>query len=79
MKNTALKFINPVLALLFTLTLLFVSLYKFGPSALRGSEAMGELHEFFGASFFFVALIHVYYNWGWIKFNIFGIKPKTKH
>jgi cytochrome b subunit of formate dehydrogenase len=76
MKNTALKFINPILATLFLLTILFVALYKFGPTAWRGSETLGGLHEFSGALFFFVALIHIYYNWSWIRVNILGKKGK---
>ncbi|PKN72248.1 MAG: hypothetical protein CVU50_08160 [Candidatus Cloacimonetes bacterium HGW-Cloacimonetes-3] len=78
MKNTILKFINPILAIMFVLTFVFVALYKFGPLAWRGSESLGELHEFSGALFVFVALIHVYYNWSWIRLNIFGKKAKHK-
>ncbi|MDY0152361.1 MAG: DUF4405 domain-containing protein [Candidatus Cloacimonas sp.] len=78
MKNSALKFINPILAALFVLTAIFVSLYKFGPTAWRGTETLGELHEFAGALFIFVALIHIYFNWGWIRLNIFGINAKHK-
>lgn len=79
MKNNALKFINPILALLFVLTIIFVVLYKFGPMAWRGSESLGELHEFCGALFFFVALIHIYFNWAWIRVNILGKKPHPKN
>lgn len=78
MKNTALKFINSILALLLVLVVLFVTLYKFGPSAMRGSETLGELHEFAGALFVFVGLIHIYYNWAWIRMNILGKKAKHK-
>lgn len=78
MKTNFLKFINPVLAILFILTILAVGLYKFGPSAIQGSEALGELHEFCGILFFLVALLHLYFNWGWVKANIFGIKKRTK-
>jgi cytochrome b subunit of formate dehydrogenase len=78
MKNSALKFINPILALMFVLTVTFVALYKFGPASLRGSESMGELHEFAGAMFFFVAVIHIYFNWGWIRTNILGKKAHHK-
>ncbi|MDD4310740.1 MAG: hypothetical protein PHO32_10190 [Candidatus Cloacimonetes bacterium] len=74
MKNTALKFINPILAILVLLTFIFVVLYKFGPLAWRGSETLAQLHAFSGSIFFFVALIHLYYNWGWVKVNIFGKK-----
>jgi len=78
MKNNFLKFINPVLAILFVLTIIAVGLYKYGPAAIRGSEAIGELHEFAGILFFLVALLHIYFNWGWIKTNIFGIKKHKK-
>ncbi len=78
MKNKALKFINPILALLLLLTFTFVALYKFGPLAWRGSESLGGLHEFSGAMFLFVALIHIYLNWSWIRSNILGKKPKHK-
>ncbi len=76
MKNTALKFINPVLALFFLLTMISMVLYKFGPSSWRGSETLGEVHEFAGIIFFIVALIHLYYNWSWVRTNILGKKAK---
>ena len=79
MKTTALKFINSVLAILLLCTVLGVALYKFGPSVWRGSEALSEFHEVCGMLFFFVGLIHIYYNWHWVKINILGIKKqKTK-
>jgi len=78
MKNTALKFINPILAVLFLAVIITVGLYKFGPSAIKGSETLAELHEFAGILFFCVALIHLYFNWAWIKLNILGIKKKKK-
>ncbi len=78
MKNNYLKFLNPILALLFILTLVAVGLYKFGPASLRGSEAMEEFHQFCGIIFFLVALLHVYFNWTWVKTNILGIKKHKK-
>ncbi|MDD2229961.1 MAG: hypothetical protein PHY48_11170 [Candidatus Cloacimonetes bacterium] len=78
MKNTALKFINPILAFLLLLTVTFVTLYKFGPAVIRYSESLGELHEFAGTLFVFVGLIHIYYNWSWVRTNILGKKGKHK-
>lgn len=74
MKNNALKFINPVLALLLLLTVIGVTIYKFGPENLRGSEAMAQLHSVCGILFFLTGLIHLYFNWTWVRSNIFGIK-----
>jgi len=79
MKNNFLKFINPILALLFLLTMIAMALYRFGPESLQGSESMGQLHAWAGTLFFLVALLHIYFNWGWIKLNIFGIKKKGKN
>lgn len=76
MKVTALKFINSVLAILLLCTVTGVFLYKFGPTAWRGSEALAEFHEVCGLLFFCVGLIHLYYNWHWVKLNIFGKKSK---
>lgn len=76
MKQNALKFINPILALLFIATFVSVMLYNYGPEAWRGSESLGQMHRFSGILFFFIALIHLYFNWGWVKVNIFGIKPR---
>ncbi len=78
MKNTALKFINPILATLFLLTIIVAGLYKFGPAAWRGTETLAVMHQLSGILFFFVALIHIYLNWAWIKTNIFGIKKKKR-
>lgn len=78
MKNTALKFINPILALFVLLTFISMVLYKFGPAAWRGSETLAQLHTFGGALFFFTACLHVFYNWSWIKANLLGKKGKHK-
>jgi len=78
MKNTALKFINPILAIFVLSTFVSMLLYKFGPMAWRGSESLAQLHTFSGVLFFFTACLHVYYNWSWIKANFLGKKSKHK-
>lgn len=78
MKNRILKFINPVLFTLFALTLISMVLYKFGPASMRYGEGIGKLHEWSGMLFFFVGILHLFYNWSWVRPNIFGIKKTHK-
>jgi len=78
MKNKALKFINPILFILFLVALIAMVLYKFGPEGVRNSEGVGELHEWAGILFFFVGVLHLIYNWGWVRMNIFGKKKAHK-
>lgn len=66
MKNTALKFLNPILFVLFIIVFVSMLLYRFG----GGSETMGNIHVFAGWLFFFVGFLHLIYNWGWVRANI---------
>ncbi|HOZ01396.1 MAG TPA: DUF4405 domain-containing protein [Candidatus Syntrophosphaera sp.] len=72
MKNNALKFINPILLLLFLIAVIAMAIYK-----IDQGDAWAEIHEFAGILFFCVGLIHLYYNWGWVRTNIFKQKKKN--
>lgn len=72
MKTKALKFINPILFVLFLVALVAMLVYKAGP----GHETLAEIHEFAGILFFIVGLLHLYYNWGWVRSNIL---KRNKH
>ncbi len=72
MKNKALKFLNPILLLMFLVTMVAMVLYKIGP----GSETLGDIHQFAGILFAIVGLLHLYYNWGWVRSNILNKKKR---
>jgi predicted ferric reductase len=76
MKNTALKFINPIMFILFVIALISMLLYRFGPESMRGSELLYTYHSFSGTLFFFVGIIHLIYNWSWVRSNFL---KKKKH
>ena len=78
MKNTALKFINPILFILLLATFISMMLYKFGPESMRGSEDLGVIHTWAGTLFFIVGIIHLIYNWAWVRMNILGKRKKHK-
>lgn len=78
MKNTALKFINPILFILLLTTFIAMMLYKFGPESMRGSEDLGVIHTWAGMLFFIVGIIHLIYNWSWVRANILGKRKKHK-
>jgi len=78
MKNTALKFINPILFIWLLTTFISMMLYRFGPSAMRGSEDLGTIHTWAGTLFFCLGIIHLYYNWSWVRTNILGKRKKRK-
>jgi cytochrome b len=67
MKNTALKFLNPILLILLIIAFVSMLLYRFG----GGSEKMGQTHAWAGLFFFFVGILHLICNWGWVRANIF--------
>ncbi len=77
MNNKVLKYLNPLLLVAFLSTVIAMVLYKL-PGALNGSEFIGEMHEISGIVFTVLVLLHVYFNWGWVKIQIFGIKPNKK-
>ncbi|MDZ4182066.1 MAG: DUF4405 domain-containing protein [Candidatus Cloacimonadaceae bacterium] len=78
MKNSALKFINPVLFTLFIITMVSMLLYRYGPESMRWSETLGNIHQYAGALFFLCGIIHLFFNWGWVRMNIFGIRRTAK-
>lgn len=73
MKQSILKFLNPILFIFFTITAVAMVLYKMT----GGSETFGEIHEFAGIMFFLTGILHLYYNWGWVRANF--LKKKKKH
>ena len=77
MNNKVLKYLNPLLLLAFLSTVVSMFLYKL-PGAMNGSEFLGEMHETSGIIFVGLAVLHIYFNWGWIKIQMLGIKPNKK-
>ncbi len=74
-----LKILNPVMAIVFLITLIAVFLYKYSPLAsLQGNETVYEIHEIAGKVLFLLVICHIILNWNWIKTQIFGIKAKGK-
>ena len=72
--GVVLKWVNPILFLLFLITGVALVLYKAGPESLRWSESMHALHEGAGTLFILTALFHVFLNRGWINAQYFKKK-----
>ena len=70
-RNSIFKILNPILAVLFlnqTMTgILHDAISK---------ETYEVLHEGGGILFAIVAVLHVIYNWNWVKTNFFRKKSK---
>ncbi|PKN79274.1 MAG: hypothetical protein CVU48_05675, partial [Candidatus Cloacimonetes bacterium HGW-Cloacimonetes-1] len=64
MNNKVLKYLNPLLLIAFLSTVIAMVMYKL-PGALNGSELAGEIHETSGTVFIVIAILHVFFNWGW--------------
>lgn len=73
-RHKILLFVNIVLFLAFVITLSSVVLYKIIPSSLNGNEFIGEIHEIGGLVFTIFILLHIGFNWKWIKTQIFTRK-----
>ncbi|MBW6514119.1 MAG: hypothetical protein K0B87_05125 [Candidatus Syntrophosphaera sp.] len=73
MKNTALKFLNPILLLLFIIAAVAMLIYRLG----GGSELMGQIHAWAGILFFIVGILHLFYNWSWVRANILKKKKRS--
>ncbi len=65
MKVKALKIINPILLVLFLMTLISMLFYTLGSE----SYAMWHIHRWSGIVFFILGLIHLLFNWGWVRAN----------
>jgi hypothetical protein len=70
-RNSILKILNPVLAILFLNQILTGILHDTIPK-----EAYEFLHEGGGVSFAFAAVLHVILNWNWVKTNFYRRNPK---
>ncbi|MFA5928703.1 MAG: hypothetical protein WC838_05355 [Candidatus Margulisiibacteriota bacterium] len=67
-----LKIINPLLFLTVLVQLVTVLWLKIGGY----NKLQGEIHEWGGFAFFFLAACHVFFNREWIKAQMFGSKQK---
>lgn len=70
-RNSILKILNPILAILFLNQILTGILHGVIPK-----QAYEFLHEGGGVSFAIVAVLHVILNWNWVKINFFRRNPK---
>jgi len=75
-KIKMLRIVNALMLLAILTVVVSMGLYKFGPSALQGTEILGELHGLAGLCFVILAIIHLSLNWGWMKMNYFAQKKK---
>ena len=73
MKQSILKFLNPILFIFFIVTAVALALYK----VTGGHETYREIHQFAGIMFMIVGILHLFYNWGWVRTNF--LKKKKKH
>ncbi len=73
MKNKALKILNPILLLLFLMVLIGLTGYK-----ITEIHAWYELHEIGGILFLIAGLLHLYFNWGWVRATYLKRKSAKK-
>jgi hypothetical protein len=79
MKSKLLKFLNPVLFIVFLIQFVSISLMKMEEFGLLSSPLwVFDVHNINGAVFSGLVILHIILNWGWIKSTILGIKPKGK-
>ena len=70
-RNSVLKVLNPILAILFLNQILTGILHDVIPK-----NAYEFLHEGGGTFFAVAAVLHVILNWNWVKANFYKKKPK---
>lgn len=70
-KSAILKYLNPLLGLLFLLQASSGLMLKLAPNKIAG-----EIHELLGPIFVIVVLLHFYLNYNWIKSTYFKGKKK---
>ncbi len=75
-KRKILIIINILLFIAFLTTIISALLYAIIPSALNGDELVGEIHESAGIVFAIFAIIHISFNWKWIKTQIITRKKQ---
>ena len=66
-KQKMLKIVNIFLILSFIVTALSLSLYKFIPSEIQGSEFLYETHEIAGMVMIILGILHFILNFNWVK------------
>jgi high-affinity K+ transport system ATPase subunit B len=67
--QSMLKTVNPVLFVVVVVQLLTVVI-----QAISYMSWVGTVHQFAGYSFFILVIIHIIFNWAWIKNNFFKKK-----
>ena len=72
-KNTILKIVNPVIALLLLCQVCTALLM-----ILIGHGAVGEFHEIGGIFLALGALLHLILNWNWVKASYFKKRGRQK-
>lgn len=77
-KQKILVFINSVLFIAFVITIISVFLYKIIPSKLNGNEIIGEFHEIAGLVFAIFVILHIAFNWKWIKTQMLKKRGDSK-
>ncbi len=70
-KQKFLKIVNLGLIIAFIGVAGSIAIYKFFPGTLRYNETVGEIHEIFGMAFNFLAILHLFLNWQWIRSTFF--------
>lgn len=73
MKNSILKMINPILAILLINQVLMALLHDLVPR-----KIFEVMHGGGGGLFAVAAVVHVILNWSWIKVNFFKKPQSTK-
>jgi len=69
--QNALKVINPILFVAILIQLLTVAI-----QAISYTDWVGTVHQVMGFVFFILAILHIIFNWTWIKNNFFKKKQK---
>lgn len=72
-RNSILKILNPILAVLFLNQVLTGILQD-----ALSNEAFEIMHEGGGIALAIAAVLHVILNWNWVKASYFGSRPAAK-
>lgn len=75
-KQTILKALNLVMFIDLLVIIVALLFYKFIPSPWKGSEFLTESHEVAGGIFFFLVVLHIVYNFRWVKSTYLQKKDK---
>ncbi|MEI6521718.1 MAG: hypothetical protein WCO98_17040 [bacterium] len=74
MKQTALKIINPILMLSFFVQFIAVGILVLGEKGSALNKIAFPLHQLNGQILLVLAVIHLIYNWNWVKAMFKGAK-----